>query len=186
MSRDVTAAFSTALGASVVAPILLFEGVFSTGTVRLWTGHGDLTWDSKLWVGGGTLLGIAPVEETTDVVASGSSVSLSGVPSDLVQIAIEEARQGLPGRIWLGLLNDAGEVIVDPARAFTGRLDVPQITADGSSTRITITYESRLIDLNRPRELRYTDQSQQSLYPGDLGFEYVAGLQEAEVVWGRS
>jgi hypothetical protein len=49
---------------------------------------------------------------------------------------------------------------------------------------IQITYESRLIDLNRAREWRYTHESQQQISPGDLGFEYVAGLQEREIRWG--
>ncbi len=40
---------------------------------------------------------------TSQIVAGGTSVSLSGIPPDLVQLAIAEARQGLPGRVWLGL-----------------------------------------------------------------------------------
>ena len=32
---------------------------------------------------------------------------------------------------------------------------------------------------------RYTDQDQQQLYSGDLGLEYVAGLQDKDIPWGQ-
>jgi hypothetical protein len=52
------------------------------------------------------------------------------VPPDLVQLAIAEARQGLPGKLCLGLLTETGAIIADPVLAFAGRLDVPEITDD--------------------------------------------------------
>lgn len=185
MSRVLTTAFSNALSDPLVRPVLLFEGEFASGTVRLWTGFGDLSWDGKTWNGGGALLGVSPMEEVSGVVAAGATVSLSGIPLDLIQIVIEEARQGLPGRAWLGLLNDAGQVIADPAQLFVGRLDVPGIDADGATAIISVSYENRLIDMDRPRQFRYTDQSQRALFPNDAGFNFVTSLQEAEIVWGR-
>jgi hypothetical protein len=118
-------------------------------------------------------------------VAGGTAVSLSGVPLDLVQMAIEEARQGLPGRIWLGLLTEDGSIIADPVQAFSGRLDVPEIKDDADTCMITISYESRLIDLTVARTWRYTHESQQVLFQGDLGFEYVTAIQNREITWGR-
>ena len=45
--------------------------------------------------------------------------------------------------------------------------------------------ESRLIDLNRARNFRSTHEDQQQIFHGDLGFEYVAAIQDKEVSWGR-
>ncbi|HBN31649.1 MAG TPA: hypothetical protein DD416_10620, partial [Rhodobacteraceae bacterium] len=73
----------------------------------------------------------------------------------------------------------------DPVQAFSGRLDVPEIADDANTCTITISYESRLIDLNTARSWRYTHESQQSLYPGDRGFEYVTAIQDREITWGR-
>jgi hypothetical protein len=83
-------------------------------------------------------------------------------------------------------MNTSNQVIVDPYLAFEGRLDIPSIQEDGDNSIITISYESRLIDLERSREIRYTHEEQTRLFPGDLGFEYVASMQEKEVLWGRS
>jgi hypothetical protein len=185
MSRDITAALADALDAADLRPAILFEGAFPSGMVRIWTGAGPVEWDGKSWTGVGVLLGLGALEETSDVVASGTTVSLSGVPLDLVGLAIDEARQGQPGRIWLALLTEDRQIIVDPVQAFTGRLDVPEIQKDAHTCRITISYESRLIDLNVPRNWRYTHESQQVLFAGDLGFAHVTAIQDQEITWGR-
>lgn len=185
MSRDATQAILEALNAQQLRPAMLFEGEFASGWVRIWTGTFDLNWDDKLWIGAGALIGLGPLEDTTDIVASGTTVSLSGVPLDLIALAIQEARQGKPGRIWLALLTEEQEVIADPLQAFSGRLDVPQISEDGATCTITLSYESRLIDLGSARNWRYTHESQQALYPGDMGFEHVTSIQDREITWGR-
>lgn len=185
MSRDLTPDFAAALGSRDLRPVIFFEGTFASGIVRLWSGLGEIGWAGESWSGAGALLGLGAIEETSEVVAGGTSVSLSGIPPDLVQMAIGEARQGQPGRVWLGLLTAEGQIIADPVLAFAGRLDVPEITDDAESCRITISYESRLIDLNTARSWRYTHESQQALHPGDLGFEYVSAIQDREVTWGR-
>jgi hypothetical protein len=184
MPRSMTPAAEAALMEQDLRPVLFFEGAFPTALVRFWTGLTAIDWNGETWIGAGNLIGISAVEEGTEVAATGLTVSMAGVPTTLVSAVIADAEQGLPGRIWIGFLDPAGGLIIDPVQVFAGRLDVPQI-ADGAETCvITITYESRLIDLNRPREFRYTHESQQVLYPGDLGLEYVAGLQDKEIAWG--
>jgi hypothetical protein len=185
MSRDLTPGFATALADHSLRPVIFFEGVFASGTLRLWSGLGEIAWAGHTWAGAGSLLGLGAIEENAEVVAGGTTVSLSGIPPDLVQLAIADARQGLPGRVWVGLLTHAGEIIADPVLAFAGRLDVPEITDDADSCRIAISYESRLIDLQTARNWRYTHESQQALHPGDQGFEYVTAIQDREITWGR-
>ena len=137
MSREITAAFATALADQNLRPVIFFEGQFATGWVRIWSGLGEVSWNGQTWAGAGSLLGLGSLDETGEVVAGGTAVSLSGVPLDLVQMAIEEARQGLPGRIWLGLLAENGSIIADPVQAFSGRLDVPEIKDDADTSMIT-------------------------------------------------
>ena len=93
MSRDLTVAFVTALADQSLRPVIFFEGQFATGWVRIWSGLGEVSWNGESWAGAGSLLGLGPLGETGEVVAGGTAVSLSGVPLDLVQMAIEEARQ---------------------------------------------------------------------------------------------
>ena len=141
MTRTAPAALLTALIAPVVRPIMLFEGQFASGTLRLWSGVGTLVWSGQNWTGAGNLMTIGGLSETADVVATGTTVSLSGVPVALVSAAIVDARQGLPGRIYLGMVDEAGSLISDPVLAFAGRLDVPEITDGSQDCTISITCE---------------------------------------------
>lgn len=237
MSRGLTSAMTAGVQETNVQIVLFFEGEFATGTVRLCTYFRDLTWNSQTWIGAGTFAGISDIEENTEVVASGVTVSLSGVETSLVALAISEARQNLPGKVWVGLLEsstpalpygdgdvldggtaalagtdtlDAGtaataytetldggtapgvgttpegalSIVADPYLAFSGRLDVPEITDGQDTCTVAITYESILVDLLRPRQWRYTHESQQVLSPGDKGLEYVTKIQEQPITWG--
>lgn len=184
MSREMTSAAAAALAAPDVRLAIFVEGEFPSGFVRLWSGQGDITWDGKTWTGAGHLLAVSTIEDTAEVVASGISVTVSGVPTEFVSLAIVDAQQGLPGRIWVGMFDAAGALVPDPVAAFVGRLDEPTIVDGAETCTLTITYESRLMELNRAREWRYTHESQQVLYPGDKGFEYVTTLQDKSVNWG--
>ena len=83
-----------------------------------------------------------------------------------------------------GAIDSSGALVVDPYTTFQGRLDVPEIVDGGDDCTIQISYESRLIDLERARERRYTHEDQQIDSPGDKGFEFVTLIQDQTVVWG--
>jgi len=183
MSRNLTSAVISEITGQEVQPFLLFEGVFATGTVRAWSGIGNLSWNSQTWVGTGTLLQISNVQEVAETSANGVAVTLNGIPSELISLALQSCRQGALGKVYLGFLNNG--VVADPILLFEGKLDVPVIQEDGETSSITISYESRLIDLTRPRELRYTQEDQQSIFAADTGFLYVESLQDKPIVWGR-
>lgn len=186
--RDVTPAVLAALQAGTVRPVVFFEGQFHNDTVRTWTGERDVDWNGHTWLGRGGFISFGPVEETTGPESTGTSVTLSGVPIEYVTLALSEngARQGQPGKMWLGFLDETGAIIADPSEYFRGRLDVPEIDDAGSSCTITITYESLLVDLMRPRAWRYTDRDQRRIDPDDRGFRFVASIQEQPLVWRRS
>lgn len=184
MARDLTASVITQLQSASVEVGILFEGEFASGWVRLWSGIGSLSWDSKTWTGTGNLLGISGIDETAEVRASGMTVSLSGVPSDLLSAALGDARSGRIGRVYLAFFS-GGSIVADPILQFEGRLDVPAIEDGPETATISISYESELIDLERARERRYTPEDQQIDFAGDLGFDYVASLQDAQITWGR-
>src|SRR5262245_24258986 len=182
--RTITAAFETASLADVIRPILLAELEFASSTLRVWSGIGTLSWNSQSWIGTGLLGGVTPVEEAEDISAHGIRFVMSGIPAEVLELCLAETRQGKKGRLWLGLLDAAETVIVDPVLIFDGLLDVPQIDEQGETATITISAESRQARLQRPSGRRYTDQDQQIDFPGDRGFEFVARLQDKDFTWG--
>lgn len=186
MSRDISAGVQSAISATEVQPIILFEGSFASGSVYVWSGYGDLTWNSNTYSGVGTLGAISNVSEGSEISARGITVSMSGIPSDLISLVLGDVRQGAVGKVHMGFLNSSGVVIDDPILMFEGKLDVPSIQEGSDTSTITLSYESRLIDLQRPRESRYTNEDQQRAFPGDLGCEFIASLQEKQITWGKA
>ena len=186
MSRDISAGVQSAISATEVQPIILFEGSFASGTVYVWSGYGDLVWDGDTYLGVGTLGAISNVSEASEISAKGITVSMSGIPSSLISLVLGDVRQGAVGKVHMGFLNSSGVVIDDPILMFEGKLDVPSIQEGGDTSTITLSYESRLIDLQRAREGRYTNEDQLRAFPGDLGCAFVASLQEKIINWGKA
>lgn len=188
MSRNLTSPVSTALAAESVRLAYLVELAFDSGAVRLWTGAGNFDWTAtgRTFTGAGTLLEVSAVEETQRVEANGIDITLSGISSTIVSYALTENYRNRRVRVWLALFDPtSGALIADPVSIFAGRMDTMHLTDAGETSQVRVTCESRLIDLQRPRERRFTDEDQQELFPGDLGLEYVAGLQEREIAWGK-
>jgi len=173
----------TETSASHLQPVLLYEGEFESGTVRLWTGIGTLPWNGVEWTGAGNLLAITQIEETRDTRAIGISVSLSGISSTIIAVALDQCRLKKAGSIYFACMS-GGAIVADPQLAYRGFLDVPSIEDQGDTCTVTISYESELIDLQRPRIRRYTNNDQKLDYSSDIGFEFVSDIQDREVLWG--
>jgi hypothetical protein len=185
MARDLGTDLSNAVIAPVVAPAFFFKAEFDSGDVLAWSGYGDITWGGDTYLGIGDFGGVDKVDETSDVRANGVTLTLSGIPSQLLAIALLEPYQGRPCTLFLGALNlTTGVLVGTPYPLISGRMDVMTIEEGADTGTITLTVENRLIELFRTKERRYTHEDQQIDFPGDLGLEYVAGLQEKPINWG--
>lgn len=180
---DLDAPTIAALDDDVVYIAFLFEAEFSDGFTRCWTGIGDRTYDGNTYAGIGWLVGLSSMEETADIKAAGVTVSLNGVPAEVVSIALQSLRQNKTGRVFVALDNAAGTNI-GTFKFFEGRLDVGNIDERAETAVIALQYESRLIDLERAASRRYTNEDQQQEYSGDRGMEYMAGLVDVQINWG--
>jgi hypothetical protein len=185
MSRGLTTAFKNAAAAHEVIPFNLVHMAFDSGDVRIWTGHGTLTWGGYDWTGAGAVIGISAPSENVQVEAKGVTVSLSGLPADILAIALDEDYQGRQCTIYYGLFS-AGSIIADPVISFRGPMDVMPITDTGETSAISVAIENRLIVLHRSRNRRWTDADQKMDYPDDKGFEFVQSIQEKPIDWGQA
>lgn len=185
MSRAISSAMQAAVAAGTVAPALFCFLDLVSGPVRVWTGVGDYVLDGHTFTGIGTLGGVEPIKETKKVSANGISLTLSGIPEAVVSMVLSERYRGRPVTLWLALFSPTdGSLIASPTILFGGLCDTMALSDSGDTSTLTITCESRLIDLQRTRIRRYTDEDQKAAFPGDRGLEFVAGLQNKEVLWG--
>jgi len=182
MSRDINATLLAALGQGVVEPFFAVDLDFSSAPLYIWSGIGDLVVGAKTYIGVGTLLNISSVEETTEIEAKGASITMSGIPSTILAIALTEPYQGRECRIYFGVVSSPTSY----TEIFAGELDQMNIVEEGSTCTVSVTAENVLIKLERPVVRRFTDSDQKSRYPFDKGLEFVASLQNKELFWGRS
>lgn len=183
MSRTITSEMLAQLQAKEVELFLALRLNFDSGTVALWTGYGNITFGSQLYIGATTLLGFSAINETAEISARGAQVTLDGIDTSLVSLALTESYQGRQGLIYMGALS-SGAVVPDPLLIFDGRMDVMEIQDNGETCTISLTLENRLIDLERARVRRYTPEDQRINYPNDKGLDFVSDLVDKVVQWG--
>jgi len=164
---------------SEIQPFYAVELLFDSGAVRLWTGYDDKTIGGDTYLGAGSLLSIPNVEEIADMSAKSAEITLSGVATELVSLALQEPYQGRNARILFGVEGQT------PIEVFGGLMDVMTISDSGEASTISLTVESRLVELERIRPFRYTDNSQKLRHPTDDFFSFVPALQDREILWGR-
>lgn len=180
-----TPQFTAAIAAKVIRPCFFIRAQFRTEWLNVWTGLYPITWGGVTYYGAGPLIGIQGISEDTTVEAKGVTLSLSGVPSDLLGDCLNEMVRGLPAQVYLGLFEDDGVTLIpNPVLAYTGRLDQPTLNDAGDSCTISIAVENALVDMNRSVYRRYTDADQQLDHPGDLGCQFVPSIQEITTYFG--
>lgn len=218
MSRDVAQSVLDLLDDEVIYPFFAIELLFDAGTftaidgddynrvLRLWTGTGTLIYNNESWFGAGSLISFDAIEETSEIAAKGATVTLSGVPSDVLSLALGQEYQGRQAKIYFGtftrgallqetsnyiLLEGGGRIFLgdrgtEITEVFVGYMDQMNIEEAPDSSTIQLTLENKLVDLERPRIGRYTSEYQKSIYSSDKGFDFVESLQDLQLNWGRS
>ena len=209
MTRTLPATMATGVEAVSIDVFFAIELFFDTTTLRFWSGLGEATIQGETYVGSGNMIQISSVDESMDISAKGATLTLSGLPSNLLSLALSEPYQGRKCKIFFGLKDNAsqflqaengdflqtesgayfdltvGEPEAVMTEIFTGFIDQMNIEEAADTSNIALYVESRLIDLQKARERRYTSESQKSRFPNDRGFEFVEDLQRKRFQWGR-
>lgn len=186
MSRDITSVVNTALSASQIEPFFaidfdLVDASYNPDPLYVWSGIGELTIGSKTYIGAGNILSLEPIEETSEIEAKGTSVTLSGIPSEYIALAQTYPYQGRECRIYFGVVGNPDQYV----EVFSGELDQMNIEEGSETATITVTAENVMVKLEYPVVRRFSHEDQKSRFPNDKGLEYVASLQDKEILFGR-
>tara|TARA_R110001632_G_scaffold184396_1_gene304539 strand:- start:101 stop:661 length:561 start_codon:yes stop_codon:yes gene_type:complete len=174
---------SNVLDDEVLRPIYFLKLEFPSGNVFLNSSDRDITWGGNSYIGSGTIGTLSDIEETAELQANGIKLTLSGIPSTYVSIALTTEYQGSTATEYLGFLNNDYVLVDDPFIIFVGKVDTMSISLSDTAT-IELEIENRLVDWERPKISRFTNEEQQNLYSGDKGLEFVDSVAEKELFWG--
>jgi len=208
MARSLPAIVSSEIAKDQLAVFWACDLQFdSPNELYFWSGIGNLTLDGNTYTGAGDLLNISELRESSDIAAYGATLTLSGIPTSQIDLALSEPYQGRKAIVKFGvitggdgyLLTEDGMILETEAgggilledgsithtsfTVFTGEMDQMNISYGPETVTISLEVESRLVDLERPRIRRYTDADQRSRYPGDEAFSFVTRLQNESLEW---
>lgn len=187
MSRNLSTNTVGALDALVVLPVIFLDIAFASGSIRLHTGYGPLTLLGNSYQGTGGLLSVSSVEEGDDMASHGTTFSLSGIDPAYIATFLSEHYRGRKVRAWLAFFQEGSSTLLaDPYEFFTGWLDTATMTEDGTTATISVQAESELVDLKRSRAQLYTDANMKRYNPTDRGFEFVQGIKDRSILWGKT
>lgn len=181
MSRAITVQTAAALDAPHVTRFALVELGLDGGTEYLVGLPHDIDWNGHTWQAA-LGLGTIDVVVETDTEQPGLSFTLSAVPASAIALGLTEDVQGRPVIVRLAAIDSGGVLRVDE-NVWQGQLDVMSIDDGASSAVVRVTAEHQLIAWEEPAGLRFNDQDQQRLNPGDPYFQYQASLVNATLVW---
>lgn len=161
----------------------------SSGPLYFWTGLGDITIGAITYTGAGQFLQISEVTDTADLRAAGATITMSGLPVDIIALALQQPYQGRLCKIKFGMMNanrnktvsedGSGDAVLladtgdidnsegDPAvlvDLFIGYMDQMNIAENADSATVVLSVENKLIDLETRKSERYTSEFQKKKY----------------------
>lgn len=183
MPRQIDSSMAAALASGHIQPFFMALLSFKTSTQYVWSGVGDLVYNGNTYVGVGSLGKIGTIQEGVDVNAFGTTVTLSGIDPVLLADCQNEMIPGAQANLWFGLMTN-GVILGTPYLLFKGTMDQPTITWGTDTISITLALESKMLDLSRPSNRRYTSADQRLYYPTDTAFSWVEQLNDLADNWG--
>ncbi len=182
MPRSITTAAKNASRDGSVRAATLADFDFGGGVVYVTNAPYTITYNSNDYLGVGDFGKVTPVEEGTEQRAYQLRFELSGIDSSLISTALNEDYQGRDVNLYLALYDTSYQLISDPVKIFAGLMDTMDMRL-GQQAVITIVANSRLARWEDAPSYRYNSAAHQSVYPGDLGLEFVEQNVEKEIIW---
>lgn len=155
----------------------------ASGAFGFNTSNWHLQIDGTTYYGAYGLGSISPVKDASGV--QGLTLSLDGGPAERIALALDDAAivQGAAVTLRAAILDTTTYQVIDAPIEFQGYADTMSVAEDAGQSYISLSVESRAVDLLRGCPLTYTDADQQALHAGDRAFEYVVDQTDKQIVW---
>ena len=142
----VTSEVAELLAADHQIVFLAVKAEFDTETLHLWSGDTDLVIDGATYTGVGTLLNLSEIEESLELKSTNVNISLAGMDSTVLNLALSENYQNRNITVFTGYLSGGTDHVQGTLTLFKGRMTAMTIADDPSGATIMLNCENRLID----------------------------------------
>lgn len=183
MPRNISGPMLASLTSNNIRPAILATLTFKSQTVYVWSGIGSIVYAGNTYLGVGSLGRIDRVTEGSDVHAYGTSIALSGIDPTMLGECLGDIRLGAAAVLYFALLDGSGNILGTPYAFFSGVVDKPTITPGLDAITITLALETKLANLSRSSNRRYTSADQALYFAGDSAFNWVEALNDWGLKW---
>ena len=166
----------------VVRPIWLLEFYLDAGTEYFCSDHAALTWNGNTYAGAGVIGSISAIDENINLNPSRILCTLTGIPSDEIQTALNVNYQRRKVILRLLLLDEEYQQIA-AYPWFEGVADQMEVVV-GEDASVTLSVVNELVRWEIANVRRYTNEDQQEAHPGDTGMSKVLDAVQKEILWG--
>ena len=189
VDRGIDSSLVTAFSGDVIRPFFAVKFEFAGGDALYWSGVGDKVINSETYLGAGDIIAFAPQTESANLEANGVNITINGIDSANISVALTDNYQGRNVTIIMGVLAE-DQSVTATYTLFKGLMDVMTISDDGNYCNISIQCENILIGMNRNKIARYTPSDHEAVVAArgealDKGFRFVPTLQDKSIRWGR-
>lgn len=182
MPRNLTSPMLAAIGSSSFSPCYLLDLQLVSGTDYAWSGIGSVFWNGNTYAGVGSFGSVGDVSESCEANADGTTVGLSGIDSTLLNDTLNDIQQGAPATLWLALFS-AGTILT-AYPLFGGTVDKPTVGIGPDTLSIALNLETKMANMQRPTNRRYTAADQRNYFPNDSGFSWIEVDCSIALIWG--
>lgn len=182
--RALSAPTLAALSSGSLAIVQLVYMGFSTTPIALNMSTWDLVWEGVTYKGAYGLGTVSAIVDKPGEI-QGMTFELHGVDAAKISLALDDVDivQGTPCVIRTAIIETVNYTILEAPIEWTGTLDAMSIAEDGGQATITVSAESRAVDLLRGTPSFYNDPDQRAINAADGSFSYVVDQIDKPVVW---
>lgn len=152
--------------------------------IYLNTSTWDLTFGGNVYKGAYGLGSISAVSDKPGEI-SGISLELAAGSPAIIALALDGADevQGTVCTIRTAIIETTSYTVLDAPIEWSGTLDTMSIGEDGNSAVVSVSAESKAVDLLRGTPSMYVDEEQTIISPGDRSFKYVVDQVDKPLIW---
>jgi len=151
---------------------------------RIWSGVGNLDIPADIvepspatYLGGGSLVNIPELDQVINGTASRIDVTVSGVSTATLALAIEESASVKGAKVHIGnVYFDDDWQIADVEWIAVLRADTLTTARQGQTRSITLSIGTDFTDRSRAPVAFWTDADQRRRSPTDRFFDHIAGI----------
>ncbi len=187
---ELTTALDTALQADSPLVFGAVEILLPSASIRLLDGAGFLDIGGNRFTGRdatyGTIDSVEAFSDGFDNTAPTVRITLDVPTNTATATLADPSAQGSQVSIWVGAVDRVtGLVVPDPYLVFLGELDVPTILIGQNKRALQydiVSVFERFFD--QDEGARLNGPWQNSIWPGELGLQYVVNVQQ-QIPWGQ-